>query len=570
MEKKSPGLFGLLTPYRPLVISLISLAITANLLNLFLPKIIARGIDAYTLETFSTKTTIWEFGILSFLILVFMILQNIVQTIASERVARDLRSNLAAKISRQSFAYVEEVSSAKLLTNLTSDIDSIKTFVSQAIPSIISSLVLIIGASALLLITNWKLALLVLTIIPLITVTYFLVLKQVRVLFTKSREIIDWLNKVINESILGGALIRILHSKKVEHTKFTDANTEARNTSLKILRLFSILIPVITFLANFATLSILVYGGRLVIGGEMSLGDFAAFNSYVLILIFPILIIGFMSNIIAQASASYARVSAVLEAQEIEARGKLSQPLQGKITVKNVCVEYGEKIILADSTFTIEPKSRTAIIGPTAAGKSQLLYALIGLLKPKSGIVAYDDQPLTEYDPVSFHQQIGIVFQDSTIFNLTLRENIGFSTTVTDADLAKALSTAELTDFVNSLPAGLNTIVSERGTSLSGGQKQRIMLARALAMNPKILLLDDFTARVDQNTEQKILSNIKENYPNLTLISVTQKIKPITEYDQIILLMEGEILATGKHEQLMETSPEYVQIFNSQQSTNQL
>jgi len=154
------------------------------------------------------------------------------------------------------------------------------------------------------------------------------------------------------------------------------------------------------------------------------------------------------------------------------------------------------------------------------------------------------------------------------IFNMSLRENIAFNDNVTDVSLEKAIETAELSDFIDSLPQGLNTIVSERGTSLSGGQKQRIMLARALALNPKILLLDDFTARVDNRTEQKIVKNIRSNYPDLTLLSVTQKIASVMHYHQIILLMEGEVLASGTHQELMESSPEYMQIFNSQRSTN--
>jgi ATP-binding cassette subfamily B protein len=160
------------------------------------------------------------------------------------------------------------------------------------------------------------------------------------------------------------------------------------------------------------------------------------------------------------------------------------------------------------------------------------------------------------------------VFQDSVLFNLTLRENIAFSNTVKDDDLKKAIETAELEDFIKTLPEKLDTIVSERGVSLSGGQKQRIMLARALALNPSVLLLDDFTARVDNNTEARILKNIQTNYPTLTLISVTQKIAPVEHYDQIILLMEGELLAQGSHTQLLEQSPEYVQIYESQRSTS--
>jgi ATP-binding cassette subfamily B protein len=197
-----------------------------------------------------------------------------------------------------------------------------------------------------------------------------------------------------------------------------------------------------------------------------------------------------------------------------------------------------------------------------------LLYVLIGLLEPTAGAVMYDGEPLDAYEKEALHRQVGFVFQDSILFNMTLRENIAFSSGIADQDLDKAIRAAELGDFIGTLPEGLDTVVSERGTTLSGGQKQRVMLARALALNPKVLLLDDFTARVDTTTERAILRNIHEQYPGITLISVTQKIASVEDYDQILLLMEGELLATGTHAKLMETSPEYVQIYDSQRSTN--
>jgi ATP-binding cassette subfamily B protein len=194
---------------------------------------------------------------------------------------------------------------------------------------------------------------------------------------------------------------------------------------------------------------------------------------------------------------------------------------------------------------------------------------LTGLLTPSKGEIFIDGKNINEYDKESLHSQVGFVFQDSILFNLSLRENIAFSNVAGDAYLDKAIKTAELEDFIDTLPEKLDTIVSERGTSLSGGQKQRIMLARALALNPKILLLDDFTSRVDNRTEAKILSNIAKNYPDLTLISVTQKIQSVEHYDQIVLLMEGEVLAKGTHEELIKSSTEYVQIYDSQKSMNQ-
>ncbi len=562
------SLLSLLRPYRTLIVWLVILTIVSNAFNLAVPKLISRAIDAYSNGNFLLSNFVLEFSIISVFIFVFTYLQSIVQTYASEKVARDLRKDMTNKISLQEYSFIQKISPAKLLTNLTSDIDSVKTFVSQAIASIISSLFLIIGGSILLIMINWKLGLAVLLMLPIIGVSFYMVLKKVRTLFKKVQEAIDWLNKVINESILGSALIRLVNSQTSEYKKFFEANTMARDVSLSILRLFAILIPIITFATNLAIFMILVFGGHLVITNAMTLGDFTAFNSYLAILIFPILIIGFMSNVIAQASASYQRIREVIEAETPKAEGKTTKNLEGTLEVHDLCLAYGEKEILKNISFKAAPGTKTAIIGPTAAGKTQLLYTLTGLVAPKSGSILYDKLPLESYDKQSFHSQVAMVFQDSIIFNMSIRENIAFSADVSDAALQKAIETAELSDFLEALPEKLNTLVSERGTTLSGGQKQRIMLARALALNPKVLLLDDFTARVDTDTERRILANIEKNYPGLTLVSVTQKIGPIEKYDQIIVLMEGEILATGKHETLMSTTPEYVQIYNSQQSTN--
>ncbi|WP_214225503.1 ABC transporter ATP-binding protein [Pedobacter sp. B4-66] len=566
--KQGSSIFSLLKPYSGLITLLILFALLSNGLNLLIPKLIGSGIDAYSAGNFSYKTIATEFIIVVLIIFLFSFLQSIMQTYASEKVARDLRTRLADKISKQSFAYIQTTNPSRLLTNLTSDVDSIKLFVSQAIVSIVSSLFIIIGASILLLSINWKLGLIVMAIIPIIGGTFFIVLGRVRVLFKKSREVIDWLNKVINESILGAMLIRVINSQQLEYDKFFEASNKAKDIGLSILRLFAWLIPIIIFTANMAGLMILVLGGHYVINGRMSLGDFAAFNSYLALLIFPILVIGFMSNVIAQATASYGRIGEMLERPDTLETGQLDANLTGVIEMKDVNVNYGEKPVLKQIDFSVKPGSRTAVIGPTAAGKTQLLYLLSGLIKPDSGTLTFDGHQIDEYKSESFYQKLGLVFQDSILFNMSIRENITFSETVTDESLQRAIETAELKDFMDSLPEGLNTSVSERGLSLSGGQKQRIMLARALSINPNVLLLDDFTARVDNQTEARILENIQRNYPNLTLISVTQKIAAVEHYEQIILLMQGEILAAGTHKELMNTSPEYVQIFNSQKSTS--
>ncbi len=565
---KETGLISVVRPYRGHVMLLIIMALGGSSINLLIPRIIARSIDAFASHRFEVVTVIIEFMLAAAGIFVFTFLQGVIQSLTGEKVAKEFRRRMADKISRQSFSFVLKSNPSKLLTNLTSDMDSVKMFVSQAFVNIISSVFVIIGASVLLIMINWRLALCVLLIVPVIAGSFFFVFRKVRVIFRKSREVIDTLNKIISESILGSALIRVLNSQQPESQKFMEINMKSRDLGLSIVRLFSVLIPIIMFVSNMAVVTILAVGGHFVVNGTMTLGDFAAFNSYLSMLIFPVLLIGFMSNVIASASASFGRITQVLDAEPPRETGTIYSDIRGNIVLDNVCLSYGEKPVLKNVSLSVTAGSKTAIIGPTAAGKSQLLYLLTNLIVPDSGSIEYDGVSIEDYKKEVFHKQIGFVFQDSVIFNMSLKENIAFNDSVAEENVRKAIRCAELEEFIDSLPEKLDTIVAERGTSLSGGQKQRIMLARALALNPRILLLDDFTSRVDRKTEYKILKNIGDSYPDLTLLSITQKIEPVMDFEQIILLMEGEIIASGKHPELLQNSPEYIQIFKSQRSTN--
>jgi len=565
--KKEAGLFSVLGPYKGIVTLLIIIALAGSGVNLLIPKIIARAIDSFSANEFQAGTVISEFLLAGLGIFIFTLLQGILQVMTAERVAKDLRNKVAHKISKQSYSYVVKSNPSKFLTNLTSDMDSVKMFVSQAFVSIISSLFVIIGAAVLLITINWKLALAVLGIVPVIATAFYIVFQKVRILFKRSREVIDALNRVINESILGAALIRVLNSQQPESQKFLEKNVESRELGLSIVRLFSILVPIIMFVSNLAVVTILALGGHFVVNGTLTLGNFAAFNSYLIMLIFPVMMIGFMSNIIASASASYERIRQVLDAPPPQEPGTIQSDIRGDIILKDIHLSYGDKPILRNISFSVQAGSKTAIIGPTAGGKSQLLYLISNLVPPDRGGVELDGISLESYSREVFHRHMGIVFQDSVIFNMSLRENIAFSDTVTEDAMWKAIETAELAEYIRALPESLDTLVSERGTSLSGGQKQRIMLARALSLDPKVLLLDDFTSRVDRQTENKILCNIENNYPDLTLLSVTQKIAPVKHFDQIVLLMEGEIIAFGTHKDLLERSPEYMQIYSSQKTT---
>ena len=275
-DKKKVGLFGILAPYKAEVALLVVIALGASSINLIIPKIIASSIDAFSANKFDASKVITQFLLAASGIFIFTLLQGVLQAFTAERVARDLREKIVYKLSLQSFSFINKANPSKLLTNLTSDMSSVKSFVSQAFVAIISSLFIIVGVAVLMIMINWKLALAVLGIVPIIATAFYIVFRKARVIFKKSRKVIDALNKIINESILGAALIRVLNSQQPENQKFLEKNLESRNLGLSIVRLFSVLVPSIMFISNLAVVLILALGGHYVVLGTLTIGNFAA------------------------------------------------------------------------------------------------------------------------------------------------------------------------------------------------------------------------------------------------------------------------------------------------------
>ncbi len=564
---KRKHVFLLLKDYWKPVVFLSFFTIFANVLYLIVPKFIASGIDSYVAGSLIGQSYYIQFVLVSFGIFALTYFQGLFQTYLAEKASYDIRNKLADKVSRLSYRQIETETTSKILTHFTSDVESIKMFLSFALAITISSVVVIIGASGLLISINWRLALAVLALLPVIGILFAVVFSKLGPLFKKSQEIIDKFNTVIGESVVGAAIVRVLDSGNVEYKKFREENDISKENSMKILKYFSLVVPSVGIIANLAALIILVLGGKFVMQNTMSLGDFTAFNSYVFILIFPIIMLGFVSSVISRAQESYLRIQDVFDIEEEKDSGTIDQKINGDLEIKNIKLSYDQRDILKDISFSLKAGTKTAIIGPTASGKTQLLQILLGLTTPTSGNAFYDGKNINEYTRDSLYSQVAFVFQDSVIFNMSILENISFSNVADSESVRKAIETAELGDFIDNLEEGLDTIISERGTSVSGGQKQRIMLARALSLNPKVLFLDDFTARVDALTEKKILKNVEKNYPGITLVSVTQKIQSVEHFDKIILMMKGEIVAEGVHEELLHSSVEYVQIMESQKST---
>lgn len=534
------------------VVAVLILGLATNVLSLYVPKLSAGVIDG----TQGSGLLILIAGIA----FVVAVIQITISSYFSEKVALDLRSKIIDKIKDQTYSYIGESTPGRLLTVATSDVDAVKSVFSLGLVTLLGAIVTLIGATVFLLQINVRLALYTIAVIPFLILSFVFIFGNIARLFRAAQENLEKINAVINETIVGAALIRVLDSAKYEIEKFAAVNTKSREIGMGIVKSISALIPIITLIANISTMIIIWFGGKEVILGILSIGNFSAFLSYSAMFIWPLFVLSFVGTMLSRAGVSLKRIDEVLNSPIKKNAGTIKKTIEGKIEFKNV--SYGP--ILKDISFTIEPRTRTAIIGPTGGGKTQLFYLMSGLITPSSGEILIDSTPIQEYDQETLFTQIGLVFQDSIIFNTTLRENISLQG---KGEIEKALEVAELDELVKELPKGLETMISERGTSLSGGQKQRLMLARALAIHPKVLLLDDFTARVDITTEKSILNNINKEYTDITIVSITQKIEPIKTYDHIIVIMEGELVSEGKHDGLLSTSFEYQQIYQSQQTT---
>lgn len=566
--EKNKNLGSFLLRYKYSIAILLIFTLANNGSALIIPRLASSIIDSYTNNTFNQQDVISIFVPIATLIFIFAIVQTALSMVVAEKIGRDLRESIINKVSKQTYTFVNKITPERILTNITSDVNVMKEFISQGVVLIFTAIVLLIGSCIALLSINSQLAIPIILSLPVLFFVFMFIFSKINKFFEISQKNIDKLNQVIGETVVGASLIRVLNSRKEEEGKFRDINGYSRETGIKILTLFATLLPIITFLANLIVLFILFRGGNQVIDGELSYGELIAFNTYVDLLITPIFIIGFVSGTIFRAFTSFGRISEVINSKVDTNDGELDIKISGDIEMSEVELRIEDKLLLNDIKIKIKSNTRTAIIGPTGSGKTQLFNLITGLLKPTRGKIMIDGKELDQFKSETLFSQIGLVFQDSIIFNTTILENLNFGDKYNEKDLEKALKTAEIYDFIQTLPEKLETKITERGSNLSGGQKQRLTLARALILNPRILLLDDFTARVDRKTEMSILKNLRENYPETTIIMVSQKIEPVKDFDQIVLLMDGEILASGKHEQLLENSVEYKLIFDSQQTTN--
>lgn len=490
----------------------------------------------------------------------------------SQGVAYQLRSQVFRRIETLSFSYHDQAQTSQLLTRITSDIEQIRAFIGTSLIQVISSVVTLVTIATILLIMNWQLAIVTLAVIPLAGALLFRFFVKNQPLFGQVQERLGDLNDVLRENLLGVRVVKAFAREPVELVRYEQMNNNLIAVYLKTLSAIRNTFPFIFLLSNLITLAVIGYGGAQVIDGTFTIGQLVAFNAYLLFILQPVLLIGFAAPVIAQAAASAERVYEIVDAPiEITNRPEAVPFTKcgGRITFEDVWFRYpgATTAALKGVSFETKPKELIAILGMTGSGKSTVINLIQRFYDVTKGSVRIDGRDVRDFELESLRSHIGLVFQETTLFSGTLRENIAYAKPDASLDeVVEVAKTAHIHEFIESLPDGYDTTVGERGGGLSGGQKQRIAIARTLLTDYHILILDDSTSAVDAETADQIQTDLDKLMQERTCSAfvIAQRISTIKSADRILLIDNGELAAQGTHEQLMRTSSLYGAILESQ------
>lgn len=510
-------------------------------------------------------------------ILVFAILRGVFSFLQafwaeknSQAVAYDLRNDLYAKIQQLSFAYHDKNQTGQLMIRATDDVEKVRLFIGQGLLQLIGAVILLSGTVIILFSSNVSLAWTAMPILPAAIVLFGVFASLAQPMFTKVQQKLSHLNTVLQENLAGVKVIKAFTREKEQQAKFRAAADDTMNQSIAVNRLFTFLFPLVFLIANLGQAAILYVGGKQIIVGTLSIGAWQEFSLYLMYLFFPIMMFGMIVTQMGQASASADRIFEILDAEsDIVDKPNASKlpAVKGDVKFENVTFRYvgGGEPVLKNVTFEAKSGETIALLGATGSGKTSIINLLPRFYDPVEGSITIDGHDLRDVTLDSLRSQIGIVLQETTLFSGTIRENIAFGKPdATLEEVQAAAKSAAAHDFIMSFPDGYNTHVGERGTTLSGGQKQRVAIARALLLDPRILILDDSTSSVDVTTEAHIQAALETLMKGRTSFVIAQRISTVINADKILVLEKGEIVAQGKHAQLMEEEPIYAEIYNSQ------
>jgi ATP-binding cassette subfamily B protein len=488
----------------------------------------------------------------------------------SQNIAFDLRNELFAKIQRLSFSYHDRNQTGQLMIRATDDVEKVRLFIGQGLIMALQALVLLVGTLIILLSTNFRLTLVALPVLPLALLMFLVFGAVAQPLFTTLQIRLSALNTILQENLTGIRVVKAFVREPYEQARFRQAADSHLEQNLKISRIFAFIFPATFLIANLGQAAVLYAGGLQILDGTLTLGQWQQFSLYLVYVFFPLGQLGFIISLLSQAAASSTRIFEILDAHnEVEDRpGAIElQQVEGHVEFRNVSFRYFKsgEYVLKDVSFEALPGQTVALLGATGSGKTTIINLIPRFYDVTDGAVLIDGHDVRDVTLASLRAHIGIVLQETTLFSGTIRDNIAFGRP--DASLDEVIAVAKAAaahDFIMAFPQGYDTPVGERGATLSGGQKQRIAIARALLMNPRVLILDDSTSSVDLATEYQIQQALDRLMKGRTSFVIAQRISTVLNADQILVLDRGQIVARGTHEELMENSPLYVEIYNSQ------
>ncbi|MBN1136454.1 MAG: ABC transporter ATP-binding protein, partial [Anaerolineae bacterium] len=469
---------------------------------------------------------------------------------ASQNVAYDLRNAIHAKLQSLSFSYHDRTETGQLLARAVGDVDRVRFLSGRAVLSLVEVTVLVIGIAISMTALNPRLAAATLVIVPFMAYGAFEFGRRFRPLFRLMRQEMDALTTRLEQNMRGARIVKAFAQERAEIDRFDEQNTRVLDLNVLAARMRATNLPLLELFASAGTIVILIYGGRLAINGQLTIGDLVAFITYVTQLAAPVRRLGWVLAAIAQAVASGERIFEILDAQSEVRDHPGARPLgaiQGHVRFKDVSFSYfGRHKVLQDISFEAQPGQVVALLGATGSGKSSVINLIPRFYDPTEGQVLIDDQNIRHVTVNSLRDQIGIVLQDTTLFAASIRENIAFGRPGASQDEIEAAARAALAhEFIIEMPQGYDTPVGEKGVTLSGGQKQRVAIARALLKDPRILILDDATSSVDTETEALIQEALARLMQGRTSFVIAQRLSTVRQADQVLVLDGGRIVARG-------------------------
>ena len=483
--------------------------------------------------------------------------------------ARDLRSDLYRRIQSFSFSDIDRFKTGSLVTRTTNDVTQIQNAFTNCIRMLVRAPFLCIGGVVMVLVLNAKLSLVVLAAIPFLTAMIVFLLKRGRPLFTSMQEKLDRVNTVMQENLSGIRVVKAFARADHEKAKFKVANDDLCDSTMRAMMMMSMAFPLINLIMNATMILMYAFGGSMVFHGELTPGEIMAFSNYIMQILMSLTMSSFMLMFLSRAGVSIRRVLEVLNTQSdiVDGPDADAAVTRGEVVFDHVSFAYPGQSgnVLSDITFTARAGETVAILGSTGSGKSTLISLIPRLYDASAGSVKIDGRDVRAYHLNTLRGAIGVALQESVLFTGTIEENLRWGDeNAPMEEIRHAAAIAQADPFVEKLADGYQTELGQRGVNLSGGQKQRLCIARALAKRPRILILDDSTSAVDLATEAEIQKGLRGAFGDMTVFIIAQRISSVMDADRILVMENGRVIDSGKHEELKKRCEVYREIVVSQ------